>query len=224
MRLAIGFACIRRPAAENVNFALPIETSVFSLACFGREIGRHLCSVCKIAGAELFSNSNRIFLRRSGGLPVGVDNALAYVDHQRPLKPGETLLILGIGGGVASASLQVAKKIGARVIVTSGSNEKLERARDLGADYGISHGSKDFVQEVQTLTAGRGVDVVLDSIGGEFWRKSSAALAAAAVWSPAAQLPAVSPSMTLRRFLPRSSKFMARPWAAARNLVRSLIF
>ena len=93
------------------------------------------------------------------------------------LEPGETILILGIGGGVASASLRVAKKIGARVIVTSGSNEKLERARDLGADYGINHGSKDFVQEVQALTAGRGVDVVFDSLGGEFWRKSLASLA-----------------------------------------------
>jgi NADPH:quinone reductase-like Zn-dependent oxidoreductase len=93
------------------------------------------------------------------------------------LEPGETILILGIGGGVASASLRVAKKIGARVIVTSGSNEKLERARDLGADYGINHGSKDFVEEVQALTAGRGVDVVFDPIGGEFWRKSLASLA-----------------------------------------------
>jgi len=98
------------------------------------------------------------------------------ISHAR-LEPGETILILGIGGGVASASLQVAKKIGARVIVTSGSNEKLERARDLGADYGIDHRSKDFVQEVQTVTGGRGVDVALDSIGGEFWRKSLASLA-----------------------------------------------
>jgi NADPH:quinone reductase-like Zn-dependent oxidoreductase len=93
------------------------------------------------------------------------------------LEPGETILILGIGGGVASASLQVAKKIGARVIVTSRRNEKLERAQDLGADYGINHASEDFVQEVQSVTADRGVDVVLDSIGGEFWRKSLAALA-----------------------------------------------
>jgi NADPH:quinone reductase-like Zn-dependent oxidoreductase len=93
------------------------------------------------------------------------------------LEPGETILILGIGGGVASAALQVAKKIGARVIVTSGSNEKLERARDLGADYAIDHRSKDFAQEAQTVTDGRGVDVVLDSIGGEFWRKSLASLA-----------------------------------------------
>jgi NADPH:quinone reductase-like Zn-dependent oxidoreductase len=93
------------------------------------------------------------------------------------LEPGETILILGIGGGVASASLQVAKKIGARVIVTSGSNKKLERARDLGADCGINHRSNDFLQEILTVTDGSGVDVVLDSIGGEFWRKSLASLA-----------------------------------------------
>ena len=93
------------------------------------------------------------------------------------LKPGETLLIIGIGGGVASAALQVAKNIGAHVIVTSGSDEKLERATQLGADHGINHCKKDFLQEVNTLTRNRGVDVVIDSVAGEVWQKSLAALA-----------------------------------------------
>jgi NADPH:quinone reductase-like Zn-dependent oxidoreductase len=93
------------------------------------------------------------------------------------LKPGETLLIIGIGGGVASASLQVAKKIGACVIVTSGSDEKLERAKHLGANHGINHHKEDFVHEVNTLTASRGVDVVLDCVAGEVWQKSLTALA-----------------------------------------------
>ena len=92
------------------------------------------------------------------------------------LKPGETLLIIGIGGGVASAALQVAKKIGARVIVTSGSDEKLERAKSLGADHGINHRKRDFAAQVNTLTANRGVDVVLDCVAGEVWQKSLAAL------------------------------------------------
>jgi NADPH:quinone reductase-like Zn-dependent oxidoreductase len=87
------------------------------------------------------------------------------------------LLIIGIGGGVASASLQVAKKIGARVIATSGSDEKLERAKCLGADYGIQHHRNDLNVEINKLTDGRGVDVVLDCVGGEIWRKSLAALA-----------------------------------------------
>jgi NADPH:quinone reductase-like Zn-dependent oxidoreductase len=93
------------------------------------------------------------------------------------LKPGEMLLIIGIGGGVASASLQVAKKVSAHVIVTSGNDEKLKRAKDLGADRGINHRQYDFVQEIQNLTANRGVDVVLDCVGGEVWQKSLAALA-----------------------------------------------
>ena len=93
------------------------------------------------------------------------------------LKPGESLLIIGIGGGVASASLQLAKKIGARVIVTSGSDEKLARAKNLGADHGVNHFKDEFTKVVNELTEDRGVDVVLDCVGGEVWRKSLSALA-----------------------------------------------
>ena len=93
------------------------------------------------------------------------------------LKPGETMLIIGIGGGVASACLQVAKQIGARVIVTSGSDEKLARAKALRADHGINHHKDDFVKFVRFLTENRGVEVVLDCVGGEVWQKSLASLA-----------------------------------------------
>ena len=93
------------------------------------------------------------------------------------LQPGETLLIIGIGGGVASAALQVAKRMGARVIVTSGSDEKLERAQALGAEHGINHRRKNFADEVKLLTDNRGVDVVLDSVAGEVWQKSLNSLA-----------------------------------------------
>lgn len=93
------------------------------------------------------------------------------------LKPGETILIIGIGGGVASATLQVAKRIGARVIVTSGSDDKLARAKQLGADHGVNHFKEPMVAAVESLTDGRGVDVVLDCVGGEVWRQSLASLA-----------------------------------------------
>ncbi len=93
------------------------------------------------------------------------------------LRPGETVLIVGIGGGVASASLQLAKKIGARAIVTSGSDAKLARAKSLGADHGIHHGKTDIAREVLAFTGGRGADVVLDCVGGAIWRKSLACLA-----------------------------------------------
>jgi NADPH:quinone reductase-like Zn-dependent oxidoreductase len=93
------------------------------------------------------------------------------------LKPGEHVLILGIGGGVATAALQLAKQMGAHAFVTSSSDEKLGMAKDWGADHGINYLRNDFAKEVRGLTEKRGVDVVVDSVGGDSWAKSLAALA-----------------------------------------------
>ncbi len=93
------------------------------------------------------------------------------------LKPGEHVLILGIGGGVASAALLVAKELSSHVIVTSSSDAKLELAKNHGAEHGINYGKADFVKEVRALTGKRGVDVVVDCGGGESWAKSLATLA-----------------------------------------------
>jgi NADPH:quinone reductase-like Zn-dependent oxidoreductase len=93
------------------------------------------------------------------------------------LKPGEHVLILGIGSGIGTAALQLAKHVGAHVIVTSGSDEKLELARNWGADHGFNYMQSDFAKEARVLTGKRGVDVVVDSVGGESWGKSLAALA-----------------------------------------------
>jgi NADPH:quinone reductase-like Zn-dependent oxidoreductase len=93
------------------------------------------------------------------------------------LKSGEHILILGIGGGVATAALQISAAIGTHIIVTSSSDEKLEKAKSLGAEQGINYMKSDFVQEVRRLTGKRGVDVVLDCVGGDSWVKSLASLA-----------------------------------------------
>lgn len=93
------------------------------------------------------------------------------------LKPGESILILGIGGGVAGAALQVASMLRTRAIVTSSSDEKLLRAKQLGAEHGINYRNSDFPREVRRYTGKRGVDVVVDCVGGESWAKSLEALA-----------------------------------------------
>lgn len=92
------------------------------------------------------------------------------------IKPGERVLILG-SGGVATAALQMAAYIGAGVIVTSSRDEKIAKANSLGAEHGINYTKADFVKEVRSLTGKRGVDVVVDCIGGETWIKSLASLA-----------------------------------------------
>jgi NADPH:quinone reductase-like Zn-dependent oxidoreductase len=90
--------------------------------------------------------------------------------------PGDEVLIWGIGGGVAQAALRIAKQRGARVWVTSGSDEKLERARALGADETINHKTTNVGKEIRARTGKRGVNVVIDSIGRDTWDSSLIAL------------------------------------------------
>jgi NADPH:quinone reductase-like Zn-dependent oxidoreductase len=85
---------------------------------------------------------------------------------------GETVLIWGIGGGVAIAALQIARLLGARTIVTSGSDEKLQIGRRLGADLLLNHQKADVRAEVRKYTGGSGADVVVDSIGERTWNDS----------------------------------------------------
>ncbi len=93
------------------------------------------------------------------------------------VRPGETVLVWGIGGGVAQAALAVAKLRGARVVVTSSSEEKLARARALGADAAVNHATQDVAAEVRRFTEKRGVDVVIETVGAATWERSMRLLA-----------------------------------------------
>ena len=93
------------------------------------------------------------------------------------VRAGETVLIWGIGGGVALAALRIAKLRGAKVIVTSSSDAKLQAAKRLGADVTLNHTTQKISQEVRALTNKRGADVVVDSVGEATWDESLRALA-----------------------------------------------
>lgn len=82
------------------------------------------------------------------------------------LRPGQTVLITGIGGGVATSALALARWMGCRTIVTSRHQHKLDRARELGADDAILDEGEDWSKQVRSLTNKRGVDMVVDSVGG----------------------------------------------------------
>lgn len=92
------------------------------------------------------------------------------------VQPTDEVLIWGIGGGVALAALSIVKQIGARAWVTSSSEEKLERARELGADETLNHETMDIGGEIRARTGKRGVNVVIDNVGGDTWRESLVAL------------------------------------------------
>lgn len=93
------------------------------------------------------------------------------------LAAGETALIHAGAGGVGIAAIQLAKKAGARVFATASSDDKLERLKALGLDEGINYREVDFVAEARRLTDGRGVDVIVDSVGGQTLQGSIDALA-----------------------------------------------
>jgi NADPH:quinone reductase-like Zn-dependent oxidoreductase len=98
------------------------------------------------------------------------------VDKAR-VRPGQTVLVHAAGSGVSSAAIQIAKLLGARVLATTGSDRKAERARALGADEVINDATADFVVEVKRLTGKRGADVVIEHLGGETMTKSILATA-----------------------------------------------
>jgi NADPH:quinone reductase-like Zn-dependent oxidoreductase len=93
------------------------------------------------------------------------------------LQAGESVFIPGAGGGVASMGIQIAKRAGARVIASTSTAEKMERARELGADYVVNYREPDWVEQVIAYTGGRGVDVAQDLVGASTWADSLRTLA-----------------------------------------------
>ena len=112
----------------------------------------------------------------AAAFPLATLTAWRMVVTRAQVRPGDTVLIWGIGGGVALAALQIVKRLGARAWVTSGSDEKLARARTMGADETINYKTQDVAREVRARTKKRGVDVVIDSVGAATWKQSLLAL------------------------------------------------
>jgi NADPH:quinone reductase-like Zn-dependent oxidoreductase len=112
----------------------------------------------------------------AAGYTLAALTAWRMVVSRAAVGAGDDVLIWGAGGGVAHLALQIAKLRGARVWVTSGSEEKLERARQLGADETLNHRTQDVPAEIRARTAKRGVTVVIDSVGEATWERSLRAL------------------------------------------------
>jgi zinc-binding alcohol dehydrogenase/oxidoreductase len=112
---------------------------------------------------------------QAAALPlVGVTTYRALFTRAR-LQPGESLLVLGAGGGVATMAVSLASAVGARVFVTSSSEDKIGRARELGAQAGVLYDDEGWPEQARALVGGSGFDVVLDSVGT--WRQSLRTLA-----------------------------------------------
>jgi NADPH:quinone reductase-like Zn-dependent oxidoreductase len=113
----------------------------------------------------------------AAAFPLVFETAYRMLVTRAHLEPGEWVLVWGIGSGVATASFQIAKALGARVIVTSSSDEKLAKAAELGADAGVNHASGDVAAAVKEATGGKGANVVVEHVGEATWKTSLAVAA-----------------------------------------------
>lgn len=123
----------------------------------------------QVPAAQLFPKPAHLNWAEAAALGVNHLTAWRMLFTKAGLKPWETVLIFGVGGGVSLAALQLVKAIGARVIVTSRDETKLQRAQAMGADHAIHSTTADVVKSVMAYTDGRGVDVVFENVGAAVW-------------------------------------------------------
>lgn len=152
----------------------------------GHAVGDEVCALLAGGGyaelvavpaGQLMPVPDGVALDVAGTLPEVACTVWSNVFMVAALQPGDTFLVHGGAGGIGTMAIQLAKALGATVLTTAGSPEKLATCRDLGADVAINYREQDFVEEVKNATDGRGVDVILDNMGAKYLGRNVAALA-----------------------------------------------
>lgn len=138
----------------------------------GEHVPGGLADLVKVRGDNILALPPHISYEDAASFILTSMTAWRMVVTQGQVRPGQDVLILGVGGGVSSTAVQIAKLCGARVFVTSSSDEKLERAKKVGADVGINYAKEDWAKAVFEKTGKRGVDVVIENVGASTWKQS----------------------------------------------------
>jgi NADPH:quinone reductase-like Zn-dependent oxidoreductase len=144
-------------------------------------IGEHTdgtyCELKTFPARQLYPLADSLSFEQGAAFPLVFETAYRMLVTKAQLREGETVLIWGIGGGVGLAAFEICRALGARTIVTSSSEGKRERARELGADVVLDHAEDDVVAAVREATSGRGADVVVETVGEATWERSLGAAA-----------------------------------------------
>jgi NADPH:quinone reductase-like Zn-dependent oxidoreductase len=144
-------------------------------------IGEHTdgthCERIAVPAENVFPLDDSLSFEEAAAFPLVFLTAWRMLVTRARVRLGEDVLVWAAGSGVGMAAIQIAKLHGARVIATAGSDDKLQKARGLGADEVINHHGEDVVARVKALTGKRGVDVVIEHVGEATWERSILALA-----------------------------------------------
>lgn len=167
--MGMEYAGIVRRAGRGVDIAPGTAVMGFGRSAFATHV--------VVPAASVSALPDGVDMDAAAGLPVAFVTAWEALRNLAALKSGETVLIHGGAGGVGLAAIQIARMVGARVLATAGTPEKRALARAQGAEVVFNSRDLSFVQDVQQATAGRGVDVVLNSLSGEAMQRSVECLA-----------------------------------------------
>jgi NADPH:quinone reductase-like Zn-dependent oxidoreductase len=143
-------------------------------------IGAHkdggYAELVRVPAASCLALADALGFEGAAALPLAFLTSWHALLAKAEIKPGQTVLVHAAGSGVGSAAIQIARLAGARVMTTVGSDDKIEFARGLGAEHVVNYRRQDFVEEAKRWTGKRGVDVVVEHIGGETFERSTYAL------------------------------------------------
>jgi zinc-binding alcohol dehydrogenase/oxidoreductase len=139
-------------------------------------VGEHMdgthAELVAVSEESVYPLPDEISFEEAAAFPLVFETAYRLLVTKAALAEGEWVLLWGIGSGVGTAGLAIAKALGASALVTSSSDEKLDRARALGADATVNHATADVAEAVKEATDGKGVDVVLEHVGEATWQTS----------------------------------------------------
>ncbi len=157
----VGYQCagVIREAGANVTDRT-VDQPVVAVMTFGSH-----ASQVAVAAMQTWPVPDGMDLKAAACVPIPFGTAHDCLFEFGRLKAGETVLIQAGAGGVGLAAIQLAKRAGATVLATASSDEKLERLKEFGLDHGINYKTEDFVARARELSGGRGVDLVVDSVG-----------------------------------------------------------
>src|SRR5664279_4115471 len=141
-------------------------------AVLGNTVDGGNCELIAIPRVNIIPIPDSLDLVHAASVPLVFLTAWHMLVGRAHLRAGQTVLVLGAGSGVGSAAIQICKMLSAEVITTAGDEQKLAKARELGADHTIDHYKQKIADEVKRITSRRGVDIVFEHVGQATWKES----------------------------------------------------
>jgi NADPH:quinone reductase-like Zn-dependent oxidoreductase len=155
-----------------------LQNQCREFAVLGNGVDGGNCELVLVPAVNVIPIPESLEFDQAASVPLVFLTAWHMLVRRAGIRPGQTVLVLGGGSGVGIAAIQIAKLFHARVITTAGDAAKLEKARTLGADYGINHYQQKISEEVRKITSKAGVDIVVEHVGTATWEESMKSLKA----------------------------------------------